>query len=84
MTLAEAIISAADTAGKVIFSAARGDSTLVEPSVFEERIAECHRRSAECFEGFTGQCKECRCFVSIAAKVAAKNCPRGYWKKISS
>ena len=52
---------------------------FVPNEVYEDRIAICR----DCVYYFkpTGNCKICKCFMKVKARIATQHCPQKYWDK---
>ena len=52
---------------------------FVPTEIYEDRIAIC--KSCKFYFSPTGNCKICKCFMSLKARLAPSSCPQKYWNK---
>ena len=52
---------------------------FVPNEVYEDRITIC--RSCVYYFKTTGNCKICKCFMKVKARIATQHCPQKYWDK---
>jgi hypothetical protein len=52
---------------------------FVPNEVYEDRIAIC--RGCVYYFKPTGNCKICKCFMKVKARIATQHCPQKYWDK---
>lgn len=65
--------------GRVFWSLITGGPVFAPQDVADDRMTECERRNRSCYDGETGQCKMCSCFVAIKTSLATEKCPLGVW-----
>ena len=52
---------------------------LVPKKIYEDRIAIC--KSCTYYSSVLGNCKICKCFMKVKARIAPMDCPKKYWLK---
>tara|TARA_R110000824_G_scaffold260351_1_gene449000 strand:+ start:1355 stop:1768 length:414 start_codon:yes stop_codon:yes gene_type:complete len=55
---------------------------FVPDNIYEDRIAIC--KSCEFYFKPTGNCKICKCFMSLKARLAPLSCPKLFWNKTTA
>lgn len=57
----------------------RREPVIAPEEVVDYRLEECQRRDKVCYDGESGQCKLCSCYVAVKTILATEKCPLGVW-----
>jgi len=52
---------------------------FVPDNVYKDRIAIC--KDCNFYSSLLGNCKVCKCFMKVKARIAPMGCPKGFWEK---
>jgi len=82
MNTMDAVVNAANAAGRVVRAVITRAPVRVTEEVKAERLRECVQRSGQCFDAESGRCRVCLCFVKLKAGLATERCPKNFWPEI--
>ena len=52
---------------------------FVPNEIYEDRMAIC--KACNYYQSLLGNCKICKCFMKVKARIAPMQCPKKYWQK---
>ena len=52
---------------------------FVPKEIYEDRMSIC--KGCVYYSSILGNCKICTCFMKVKSRIAAQECPKGYWQK---
>lgn len=83
-SIQEQMYNLAESATKIVISAAQGNDVFVDEETANKRMIICQSCPGDYFDHSKKRCKACGCWMEKKFKLTAMECPHNYWQTVTS